>query len=159
MKFSKRHLAKTLSWRFIGTLDTMFLSWFISGDLYVGLKIGGFELISKMVLYYFHEQLWFKSNIINTNKRHLLKTFSWRAIGTLDTIILGWLITANPIIGLKIGGAEVFSKMLLYFGHEKLWYKINYGLTLRNKRKRLRNIREQRNKKTNNELTHGQTRL
>lgn len=159
MKFSKRHLAKTLSWRFIGTLDTMFLSWFISGDLSVGLKIGGFELISKMVLYYFHEQLWFKSSITNTNKRHFLKTFSWRAIGTLDTILLGWLITGNPLTGLKIGSAEVFSKMLLYFGHEKLWYKINYGLTLRNKRKRLKNIREQRNKKTNNELTHGQTRL
>ena len=146
MKFSKRHLAKTLSWRFIGTLDTMFLSWFISGDLLVGLKIGGFELISKMVLYYFHEQLWFKSNITNSNKRHILKTFSWRAIGTLDTILLGWLITGNPLTGLKIGGAEVFSKMLLYFGHEKLWYKINYGLTLRNKRKRLKNIREERSK-------------
>ena len=68
MKLSKRHLAKTLSWRLIGTLDTMFLSWFITGDLSVGLKIGGFELVSKMVLYYFHEQLWFKSNISNTNK-------------------------------------------------------------------------------------------
>jgi uncharacterized membrane protein len=147
MKFSKRHLAKTLSWRFIGTLDTMFLSWFISGDLSVGLKIGVLELISKMVLYYFHEQLWIKSNISNANKRHLFKTFSWRAIGTLDTILLGWLITGNPLTGLKIGGAEVFSKMLLYFGHEKLWYRINYGLTLRKKRKRLKNIREQRNKK------------
>ena len=147
MKFSKRHLAKTLSWRFIGTLDTMVLSWFISGDLSVGLKIGGFELISKMVLYYFHEQLWFKSNITNSNKRHILKTFSWRAIGTLDTILLGWLVTGNPLTGLKIGGAEVFSKMLLYFGHEKLWYKINYGLTLRNKRKRLKNIREKRSKR------------
>jgi uncharacterized membrane protein len=147
MKFSKRHLAKTVSWRFIGTLDTMVLSWFISGDLSVGLKIGGFELISKMVLYYFHEQLWFKSSITNTNKRHLLKTFSWRAIGTLDTIIIGWLITGNPLTALKIGGAEVFSKMLLYFGHEKLWYKINYGLTLRNKGKRLKMHREERNEK------------
>ena len=147
MKLNKRHLAKTLSWRFIGTLDTMFLSWFISGDLYAGLKIGGIELISKMVLYYFHEQLWFKSNINNTNKRHLLKTFSWRAIGTLDTIIIGWFITSNPLTALKIGVAEVFTKMLLYFGHEKLWYKINYGLTQRNKRKRLKNFREQRNKK------------
>ena len=159
MKINKRHIVKTISWRLIGTLDTMFLSWFISGDLSVGLKIGGFELISKMVLYYFHEQLWFKSSITNTNKRHLLKTFSWRAIGTLDTIIIGWLITGNPLTALKIGGAEVFSKMLLYFGHEKIWYKINYGLTLRNKGKRLKNLREERNKKTNNELTHGQTRL
>ena len=148
MKISKRHIAKTISWRLIGTLDTMFLSWFISGDLYVGLKIGGFELLSKMVLYYFHEQLWFKSSITNTNKRHLLKTFSWRAIGTLDTIIIGWLITGNPLTALKIGGTEVFSKMLLYFGHEKLWYQINYGLTLRNKRKRLKNFSEERKKKS-----------
>jgi uncharacterized membrane protein len=146
MKFNKRHLAKTLSWRLIGTLDTMFLSWVISGDLYVGLKVGSFELITKLVLYYLHEQLWFKSSIINTNKRHLFKTFSWRSIGTLDTIILAWLISGNPMTGLKIGGAEIFSKMLLYFGHEKLWYKINFGLTLRNKRKRLKKIRDQRNK-------------
>jgi len=141
MKISKRHIAKTISWRLIGTLDTLFLSWFISGDLHVGLKIGGIELISKMVLYYFHEQVWFKSSITNTNKRHFLKTFSWRAIGTIDTIIIGWLITGNPLIALKIGGIEVFSKMLLYFWHEKLWYKINFGLNLRNRRKRLKNLR------------------
>ena len=148
MKINKRHIVKTISWRLIGTLDTMFLSWFISGDLSVGLKIGGFELISKMVLYYFHEQLWFKSSITNTNKRHFLKTFSWRAIGTLDTILLGWLITGNPLTALKIGGAEVFSKMLLYFGHEKIWYKINYGLDLRNKTKRLKKLQEERSEKT-----------
>ena len=147
MKLSKRHLAKTLSWRFIGTLDTMVLSWFITGDFSVGLKIGGFELISKMVLYYFHEQLWFKSNITNTNKRHLLKTFSWRTIGTLDTILLSWLITGNPLTAFKIGIAEVFSKMLLYFGHEKLWYKINYGLNLRNNVKRLKDFGKKEVKK------------
>lgn len=144
MKISKRHIAKSISWRFIGTLDTMFLSWFISGDLHAGLKIGGLELISKLVLYYLHEQLWFKSNVINPNKRHLLKTFSWRAIGTFDTILLGWLITGNPLTGLKIGAAEVFSKMLLYFGHEKLWYKINFGLDKRNKAKFLKTIKGKR---------------
>jgi len=125
----------------------MVLSWFITGDFSVGLKIGGFELISKMVLYYFHEQLWFKSNITNTNKRHLLKTFSWRTIGTLDTILLSWLITGNPLTAFKIGIAEVFSKMLLYFGHEKLWYKINYGLNLRNNVKRLKNFGKKEVKK------------
>lgn len=137
MKLSKRHIAKTISWRLIGTLDTIVLSWLISGDLSLGLQIGFLEVITKMILYYFHERLWFKSNMLNTNKRHLVKTFSWRAIGTLDTFMLGWLITGNPLTGLKIGGAEVVSKMLLYFGHEKIWYKINYGLDRRNKVKRL----------------------
>ena len=137
MKLSKRHIAKTISWRFVGTIDTIVLSWLISGYLSLGLQIGFLEVITKMILYYFHEQLWFKSNMLNTNKRHLAKTFTWRAIGTLDTFMLGWLITGNPLTGLKIGGAEVVSKMLLYFGHEKIWYKINYGLERRIKVKRL----------------------
>jgi uncharacterized membrane protein len=137
LKLSKRHIAKTISWRLIGTIDTIVLSWLISGDLSLGLQIGFLEVITKMILYYFHERLWFKSSMLNTNKRHLAKTFSWRAIGTLDTFILGWLITGNPLTGLKIGGAEVVSKMLLYFGHEKIWYKINYGVDRRNKVKRL----------------------
>ena len=137
MKLSKRHIAKTFSWRLIGTIDTIVLSWLISGDLSLGLQIGFLEVITKMILYYFHERFWFESSMLNTNKRHLAKTFSWRAIGTLDTFMLGWLITGNPLTGLKIGGAEVVSKMLLYFGHEKIWYKINYGLDRRNKVKRL----------------------
>lgn len=133
MKLSKRHLAKTITWRVIGTIDTFVVSWFISGNYQMAFQIGGFELLSKMVLYYIHERLWFKSNIENTNKRHFLKTLSWRSIGTLDTFLLSWLITGNPITGFKIGFFEVFSKMLLYFGHEKLWYKINYGLDRRNR--------------------------
>lgn len=133
MKLSKRHLAKTITWRVIGTIDTFVVSWFISGNYLMAFQIGGFELLSKMVLYYIHERLWFKSNIENTNKRHFLKTLSWRTIGTLDTFLLSWLITGNPITGFKIGFFEVFSKMLLYFGHEKLWYKINYGLDRRNR--------------------------
>ena len=146
-RISKRHVAKSLTWRLVGTTDTMLLSWFISGDLSVGLKIGAFELLTKMIIYYFHERLWFKSSIEDSNKRHLLKTFSWRAIGTLDTVLLGWLVTGNPLTGFKIGSIEVFSKMLLYFGHEKLWYKINFGLDLRNKGKRLKKIQKNRNSK------------
>ena len=132
MKISKRHLAKTLSWRFIGTLDTLLLAWLISGDLSVGAKISVLEMITKMILYYLHERLWFRSNITASNKRHILKTFSWRAIGTLDTIVLGWLISGDPFVGLKIGVAEVITKMILYYFHEKVWYKFNYGLNTRN---------------------------
>jgi len=56
-------------------------------------------------------------------KRHLLKTISWRAIGTLDTIILSSIITGSWETGLAIGGVEVFTKMILYFLHERFWYK------------------------------------
>ena len=134
MKISKRHLAKTISWRCIGTLDTVLISYFVTGEISYGLKIGVFEIISKMLLYYFHEKLWFKSKIKNSNKRHILKTFSWRFIGTLDTFTISWIITGNLFTGVKIGLVETISKMILYFCHEKLWYRINFGLNRRNKR-------------------------
>lgn len=131
LKLSKRHIGKTVSWRILGTTDTLILSWFISGDLSVGVSVGLTELFTKMILYYLHETFWFKSNLKNSNRRHIIKTFSWRAIGTLDTILIGWLISRDPYVGLQIGFAEVITKMFLYFFHEKIWYKINYGLDKR----------------------------
>ena len=56
----KRHIAKTITWRIIGTLDTMIIAWVITGSLEWGLAIGGIEVFTKMILYYFHERAWYK---------------------------------------------------------------------------------------------------
>ena len=62
-------------------------------------------------------------------KRHIAKTISWRVIGTLDTMILSAIITGSWEMGLTIGGIEVITKMVLYFLHERAWYKfIKYGV-------------------------------
>ena len=60
--------------------------------------------------------------------RHVLKTITWRIIGTVDTILIGWLVSGDPMVGLTIGSFEVVTKMILYFIHERLWYKINIGV-------------------------------
>ena len=133
MKISKRHVAKSFSWRFIGSLDTLFFAWFITGDLNEGISISVVTTLTKLIWYYMHERFWFRSYIPDSNKRHIIKTFTWRGIGTLDTIFFSWLITGNPFTGLKIGFFETISKMLLYYFHEKFWYRINYGLENRKK--------------------------
>lgn len=62
-------------------------------------------------------------------KRHLAKTITWRIIGTIDTIIISWLITGRLSLGLTIGGIEIITKMVLYYSHERTWYKwIKFGL-------------------------------
>lgn len=124
----KRHIAKTFTWRIVGTLDTILISWFITGNPLTGIKIGFTEVITKMVLYYLHERLWFRIPMSESRKRHLLKAVSWRAIGTLDTIILSWILSGNPLTGLKIGSVEIITKMVLYYLHERTWYNINFGL-------------------------------
>ena len=54
----KRSLIKTLSWRLIGTIDTIFISYLITGTFTSAISIGVFEVCSKMILYFFHERLW-----------------------------------------------------------------------------------------------------
>ena len=56
----RRHLAKTITWRVIGTVDTVLIGWLVTGDPWIGVQVGGVEMISKMVLYYFHERAWFR---------------------------------------------------------------------------------------------------
>lgn len=60
--------------------------------------------------------------------RHILKSITWRIVGTLDTMILGWIITGDPITGVKIGGLEVITKMILYYFHERTWMRVPLGL-------------------------------
>ena len=61
-----RSIVKSVSWRIVGTLDTIIISWIITGKITMALTIGSIELITKMVLYFFHERLW---NIIKWGKQ------------------------------------------------------------------------------------------
>jgi uncharacterized membrane protein len=60
--------------------------------------------------------------------RTLLKAISWRIVGTLDTMALGWIITGSPLVGLKIGALELVTKFLLYYFHERLWLRSVVGI-------------------------------
>lgn len=54
----KRSIAKSVSWRIVGTLDTVLISWIVTGTLSLAFSIGLIELVTKMVLYFFHERIW-----------------------------------------------------------------------------------------------------
>jgi uncharacterized membrane protein len=60
--------------------------------------------------------------------RHLLKTITWRIVGTLDTVALGWLVSGDIAVGMTIGSLEVFTKMILYYLHERAWYRFDFGI-------------------------------
>ena len=59
-------------------------------------------------------------------KRHLAKAITWRIIATLTTILLAWLLTGDTTIALKFGAIEVILKMVLYYAHERAWYKYSH---------------------------------
>ena len=51
---------KVISWRTTATLTTMLISFFITGNIDMALKIGVFEVVAKIALQYFHERVWTK---------------------------------------------------------------------------------------------------
>tara|TARA_R110001583_G_scaffold11599_3_gene52150 strand:+ start:1178 stop:1447 length:270 start_codon:yes stop_codon:yes gene_type:complete len=59
--------------------------------------------------------------------RSIVKAISWRIVGTIDTILISWIITGEITLALSIGLVEVVTKMLLYFFHERAWNLIKWG--------------------------------
>lgn len=60
-------------------------------------------------------------------KRTLLKTVSWRLVGTLATVVISYVITGTLAFAFSIGAIELVSKMGLYFFHERAWNSIKWG--------------------------------
>ena len=153
----KRHIAKAVTWRIVGTLDTWLISWFLI--TYIGeveffnielnekitnksaqtaSYIAILELITKTILYYFHERVWYSLlwGSIRQRARHIIKTISWRFCGAIDTICLVFIVfyfmfdtvEGAAEVALSMFSIEIITKMLLYYIHERVWFISNYGV-------------------------------
>lgn len=61
MKENKsRSIGKSISWRILASCDTILISYLITGSIAIAATIGSIEVMTKMVLYYFHERAWNK---------------------------------------------------------------------------------------------------
>lgn len=60
MDTHSRSLAKAISWRLTGTVDTMVISLIVTGSVKLAATIGLTEVITKSLLYYLHERAWLK---------------------------------------------------------------------------------------------------
>lgn len=64
--------------------------------------------------------------------RSIVKAVSWRMTGTVDTMLISYLITSSFVMAASIGSIELITKMLLYYGHERVWNRISLGLKVKN---------------------------
>lgn len=137
---SLRTVVKATSWRVFATCDTILLSYIFTGQIGTALKIGATEVFTKIFLFYLHERyVWANlkfgrtyaaDGVTVTGDKHIrsiVKGASWRFFGTLDTIFLAWLWTGNPLSALKIGFTEVLTKIILFWLHERAWFKVKWG--------------------------------
>jgi uncharacterized membrane protein len=59
--------------------------------------------------------------------RSLAKAVSWRATGTIDTMVISFVVTGKIKLAVSIGVIEVFTKILLFYLHERLWNATSFG--------------------------------
>ena len=78
-----------------------------------------------MVLFNSKNEEYFKRG--ETKRRSIVKAFTWRTLGTLDTIVISYLLTGEIKTAVSIGGIAVFTKLFLYFFHERIWNFIKWG--------------------------------
>ena len=65
--------------------------------------------------------------MIEHQKRSIVKAISWRATGTIDTMLISFIVTGSPLAAVSIGAFELITKTALYYFHERVWNKIDYG--------------------------------
>ena len=65
---------------------------------------------------------------MNENKsRSIGKSISWRVLASCDTILISYVITGSLAIAATIGSIEVLTKMVLYYFHERVWNRMEFG--------------------------------
>jgi len=143
-----RSLIKGVTWRAVGTIDTLLISWVVLNEPGAASGIAIWDTLVKFFLYYIHERLWqniplgvirqyklFRSRakkIIpveyhkkvvkrESHIRSILKGISWRVVGTCTTITVAYILTGDVSSALAIGGVEVITKIILYYLHERVW--------------------------------------
>ena len=140
MDTNSRSLAKGMTWRVLATADTILLAYIFTGDVSDAFAIGALEVVTKTILYYFHERLWLHLPVkfpffwteeapedVMHHRVSFVKAVSWRFFGALDTMILAFLVTGDVAASASIGGVEVFTKVFLYYTHERMWRRISWG--------------------------------
>ena len=126
-----RSIIKALSWRMIATLTTVLIAFVVTRDTSISLKIGFFEFIIKLILYYLHERLWLR---VKLSDGHQVKTsaFTWRLIATITIFIIAYFTLGIEYenifsVAITIASIEFISKISIYILHERVWFSVPIG--------------------------------
>lgn len=68
-----------------------------------------------------------KSTSSETPIRSVVKAISWRVVGTVDTLIVSWFVVEDVATASAIASIDFVTKMILYFGHERVWNAVKWG--------------------------------
>jgi len=64
---------------------------------------------------------------LETTKRSIAKTISWRIVATILTGGVTYFLTGRLDFAVTVGLADTGVKFFTYYAHERIWTRISYG--------------------------------
>lgn len=64
---------------------------------------------------------------MESQKRSIVKSLSYRAFGTLVTMVVAWLVTGQLGNAMVVGLGDSAAKIFLFYFHERLWMRVEWG--------------------------------
>jgi uncharacterized membrane protein len=87
---------------------------------------------------------------MDTHKRSIYKTITWRIIATVTTVVVIYIWTKSWSISLISGIVANLIKTVFYYIHERLWNRTDYGrlvAPVKEHKLKLKNKKEKKTKK------------
>jgi uncharacterized membrane protein len=132
MDSNNRTLAKTLSYRLTAALTVFILSIVLSYGAGFGIKFLVITLTIGFALFYIHEKVWntiswLKDGILDTHRRTLVKTVSWRIMSFIALFIVGMALglSSSDALSWTIWNNAAF--LVIHYLHERVWNRIVWG--------------------------------
>ena len=64
---------------------------------------------------------------METHKRSIVKSLSWRVVAAIITAVVGWVLTGSFKLGLSMGLLDSAIKIGVFYGHERCWHRVKWG--------------------------------
>jgi len=61
------------------------------------------------------------------HSRSFFKAVSWRMLGSVDTFVISYFVTGRLVFAASIASVETFTKIVLFYGHERVWAAVPWG--------------------------------
>ena len=59
--------------------------------------------------------------------KSIAKSLSWRVVASLTTVAIVLFFTGELELAVAVGGVEVVAKLIIFYGHERIWQRIPWG--------------------------------
>lgn len=64
---------------------------------------------------------------METHLRSVVKGISWRVLATMVTTFVVYVYSGELAAAAIVGSFDALAKVLLYWGHERIWQRITWG--------------------------------